>query len=108
MRPDGIPGDVAAKIVAAIRAHHLKANILGHEQAGNAIHWDRAWVDPGGTIFGNGPYAKVPVTFHDAPPGPENEIVIRVYAPERLRRKLAKLLPGKPAVVGGAPEGGQG
>lgn len=115
----GIPEDVSAKIVAAIRANHLKANIDEHEgnpfapKQTSEIHWEKAWVDPGGTIFGPGPYLKVPITLHfdppvdlrglhpklkDFAPYSSDEITVRVYAPERLRRKLAKLLPGKPSV----------
>ena len=73
-------------VLAAIRANHLKANISGYEAGDCPIHWDRAWIDPGGTIFGPGPYAKVPVTLMD-----DDEIVIRVYPPARLRKRLAKL-----------------
>jgi hypothetical protein len=73
-----------AEVIAAIRQTHLKANIAGYEAQGATLHWDRAWVDPGGVIWGPGPYAKVPVTREG------DEIVIRVYPPERLRRRLAK------------------
>lgn len=87
-----------ADVVAAIKANHLKANISGYEAGidGAVIHWDRAWIDPG---FGgdSGPYAKVPITLHWDPPilaagmtFDTDEIVVRVYPPERLRRRLAK------------------
>ena len=75
-----------AEVIDAIRRNHLRANIDDFEDAGLPIHWDRAWVDPGGTVFGLGPYAKVPVSLSDT----DEEIVIRVYAPERLRKRLAK------------------
>ena len=74
-------------VIAAIRANHLKANIGWFEQGTECavIHWERATVDPGGTIFGLGPYLKVPVTWNG------ETIPRRVYAPARLRRRLAKL-----------------
>ena len=109
---NGIPVEVEAEIVAAIRANHLKANIDVHENnllvaegQHATVHWDRAFVDRGGTVFGLGPYAKVPITLRFDPPWKvagrmvtEDEITVRVYPPERLRRKLAKLLPGLPSV----------
>ncbi len=51
------------------------------------IRWDLATVDPGGTVFGQGPYLKVPVHCRacEAEHGRH-----RVYAPERLRKQLAK------------------
>jgi hypothetical protein len=76
-------GMTDAEIIAAIRKDHLKANIAAYE-AHYAVHWDRARVDPGGTIFGPGPYLKVPVSWCD------EELVIRVYPPARLRRRLAR------------------
>ena len=85
-----------ADVIAAIRACHLKANIGWMEQHPKMrVHWTATkerpvngdlyvTVDPGGTIFGPGPYIKVPVsgmgwegTRH------------RVYAPERLRKRIA-------------------
>jgi hypothetical protein len=80
-----------AEVVAAIRAKHLKANIDHFErdpEFWGRPDWDRAWVDPGGTIFGSGPYLHVPIVGGDAD-GTQQ----RVYAPERLRRKLAKVWP---------------
>ncbi len=81
-----------ADVIAAIRARHLKANIDSPYYVRH--HWDRAWVDPGGTIFGEGPYVKLPVDW--AIYGPERpeteEVTIRVYAPARLRRRLARRL----------------
>ena len=75
-------------VIAAIRKQHLKANIGMYERMerrGYAIlGWDAATVDPGGTLFGPGPYLKLPVVLR------EDQIVIRVYAPARLRRRLAK------------------
>jgi hypothetical protein len=72
------------EIIAAIRREHLKANIAKFEVDPQAvIHWDRAWVDSGGTIFGPGPYLKVPVSH----PG-WGETVHRVYPTARLRRRF--------------------
>lgn len=77
-----------AEVIAAIRANHLKANIRNPYYVRH--YWDRAWVDPGGTIFGPGPYVKLPVDWLWAEGSDKtNEVVIRVYAPARLRRKLA-------------------
>lgn len=87
-----------AEIVAAIRRSHLKGS--GVDGTDRTVHWDRAYVDPGGTIFGPGPYAKVPITLLSESGQPIDEITVRVYPPERLRRKLAKLLPGSPVVSG--------
>lgn len=83
------------EIVRAIRARHLKANIAWYEAHPDwyTLHWRAAFVDPGGTIFGPGPYVKLPVTMHE-PNSRRDRIVIRVYAPERLRRKLAALRAG--------------
>jgi hypothetical protein len=77
------------EVVAAIRARHLKANIAWYEAHPEryTLHWDRAFVDRGGTIFGLGPYVKLPITVHE--PNFSDEITIRVYAPERLRKRLA-------------------
>ena len=76
-----------AEVIAAIRRCHLKANI-GHieRKRGVTLRWDMAWVDPGGTIFGPGPYVKLPITNYW---GGGESTVHRVYAPARLRRKLA-------------------
>ena len=70
------------EVIAAIRANHLKANVSNHPAS--ALLWHKAWVERGGTIFGPGPYLHVPVDWEG------ERIVIRVYPPERLRRKLAK------------------
>jgi hypothetical protein len=77
-----------AEVLDAIRANHLKANISVAEAEGRA-HWDRAWIDRGGTIFGAGPYAKVPVSLMQDGVVVD-EIVVRVYPPERLRKRLAR------------------
>ena len=69
-----------AEVITAIKANHLRANVSWLEQAGGTLDWDRAVLDPGGTIFGPGPYAQVPTTMDDA--------WIRVYPPERLRKRL--------------------
>jgi hypothetical protein len=80
-----------ADVIAAIRANHLEANLSNRYYVRH--HWDRAWVDPGGTIFGPGPYVKLPVDLatNDEPNSPTEEVTIRVYAPARLRRRLARL-----------------
>lgn len=70
-------------VIAAIRANHLQANIAAYEREDVTIDWDRARVDPGGTIYGPGPYLHVPVNT------PLEFFVLRVYAPERVRRQLA-------------------
>lgn len=84
-------------VVAAIRANHLKANIGWIEDLGPTpmhssgvpivLHWERAWLDPGGTIFGHGPYVKLPITGYW---GTDEETTHRVYPPARLQRQLAK------------------
>lgn len=81
------PSAVNRVTLDEIRNNHLKANVSYYEDDPNAtVHWDRAWIDPGGTIFGAGPYAKVPITLPEG-----DEIVIRVYPPARLRRRLGKV-----------------
>lgn len=78
----------AADVIAAIRANHLKANIAQFEADPDywgRPDWERAWVDPGGSIFGPGPYVKVPIVGGD-----HDGTVHRVYAPARLRRQLAR------------------
>lgn len=77
-----------AEVIAAIRANHLKANIENPCIMGK--HWDEAWLDPGDSIFGPGPYVKLPVDYLVRHGSPETErVTIRVYPPARLRRKLA-------------------
>jgi len=77
-----------ADVIAAIRANHLKANIENTCYVRH--HWSEAWVDPGGTMFGAGPYVKLPVDWLIGPGSDETtRVVIRVYAPARLRRRLA-------------------
>jgi hypothetical protein len=75
-----------ADVIDAIRRCHLKANIDDFERDPSSdVQWDRATIDVGGTpIFGNGPYLHVPVVTT------EDECVVRVYPPARLRRRLAK------------------
>ena len=41
-----------AEVLATIRKRHLKANISSFRE--EQLHWDRAWLDEGGTIFGPG------------------------------------------------------
>lgn len=85
-----------AEVIAAIRANHLQANISNPYYVRH--YWDEAWVDPGGTMFGPGPYLRLPVDWAmDDSPNPKTErVVIRVYAPARLQRRLAKLWERKP------------
>lgn len=76
-----------AEVIAAIRANHLKANICHDVYVRH--YWDRAYLDPGGTIFGEGPYVKLPVDWLVKDGSSDTcEVVIRVYAPARLRRQL--------------------
>lgn len=73
-------------VVAAIRRTHLTFNIAEYERNPRArIHWNEARVDPGDTVFGPGPYLKVPVTLDG------ERTVHRVYAPARLQRRLRRL-----------------
>ncbi len=81
-----------AEVIAAIRKRHKRYNIRvweRHPRRGT-VRWERASVDPGGTIFGPGPYLHVPITMNPVWYGCEDEIAVRVYPPERLRKKLAK------------------
>ena len=76
-----------AEVIATIRRTHLKVNIDQFErepETWGAPQWDAAWIDPGGTIFGDGPYLKVPIRG-----GRGDGTLQRVYAPERLRRRLS-------------------
>ena len=77
------------EVIDAIRARHLKANIDYYESKPGwyTLRWEAAWLDPGGSIFGPGPYVKLPVDIHE--PDCTDDAVIRVYAPARLRRRLA-------------------
>jgi hypothetical protein len=78
-----------ADVIAAIRANHLKANICDPYYVRH--YWDEAWVDPGGTIFGHGPYVHLPVDLLTLEGSDDTDrVVIRVYAPAKLRRRLAK------------------
>lgn len=77
-------------VIAAIRKTHLKANI---DDATIVNHyWAEATVDPGGSLFGPGPYLKLPVDQYHA--GGLDRVVIRVYPPARLRRRLAHVWKG--------------
>lgn len=105
-----------AEVITAIRANHLKANIgwieaLGrrprHPSTGKpiAIQWNRAWVDPGGTIFGGGPYLHVPVRgYWGGGDSGRDDTVHRVYPPARLRRSLAAKWQWRADEAQGAPK----
>lgn len=76
------------EVIDAIRKAHLKANIDHCErdtERWGAPQWDKAWLDPGGAIYGPGPYLKVPIRG-----GEWDGMVRRVYAPARLRRRLSR------------------
>ena len=82
----------ATDVVAAIRADHLKTNIGRYERDRLAtIHWFQATVDWGGTMFGAGPYLKVPVSHIQ---WETDTVILRVYAPVQLQRRLTKLREG--------------
>lgn len=84
---DGARCRACDEVIAAIRATHLTANIDQFEREPDrwgAPQWQDAWVDPGGTLFGPGPYLKVPIRG-----GAWDGTVQRVYAPAPLRRRLA-------------------
>ena len=76
--PPSSPALTDADVIAAIREHHLVIRAPGIRM------WREATVDPGGTIFGPGPYAHLPILCDD-----DERIVVRVHAPARLRRRLA-------------------
>lgn len=102
-RSEAAPSLTDADVIAAIRANHLKANIGWCERKRSVtLHWDRAWVDPGGTYFGGGPYLKLPITNYW---GEGEETVHRVYPPARLMRRLAKIWAGgSQAPLAGSPK----
>lgn len=76
-------------VIVAIQQNHRRANIRNREYVRH--HWDAAWVDKGGTVFGPGPYVHLPVDMLIREGSAETErVTIRVYAPERLRKRLAK------------------
>lgn len=89
------------EIIEAIRANHLKANIRNTCYVRH--YWDEAWLDTGPGLFAKGPYVKLPVDWLVREGSDETErVVIRVYPPERLRRKLADAV----ARTGGGVTGG--
>lgn len=82
-----------ADVIAAIRKTHLKANIdmlEWAEMCGGRVAWEKAWIDHGGAIFGPGPYLKVPIEG-----GEWDGTAHRVYAPAKLRRRLAQQWKGR-------------
>lgn len=75
-------------VIEAIRKCHLRANIRNTAYVRH--HWALARVDAGGTVFGRGPYVHLPVDWLMEHGGTKTErVVIRVYPPERLRKRLA-------------------
>lgn len=79
-------------MIDAIRKKHRRNNIgvwERHPERGT-IRWERAFVDGGGTIFGPGPYLHVPITMNPDWYGCEDEIAVRVYPRERLRKNLER------------------
>lgn len=78
-----------AQVIEAIRRDHLQANISNPYYVRH--YWERAWLDPGGTIFSDGPYVKLPVDWLLRDGSDETEeVVIRVYPPARLLRRLLR------------------
>lgn len=86
-----------AEVIDAVRADHLHANIA--DATIRRVHWDGATVDPGGSLFGPGPYLKVPADRQFNTRGDTERVTIRVYAPARLRRKLAAKWVGTPVAL---------
>lgn len=76
------------QVIAAIRQNHLKANISNPYYVRH--YWGKAWLDAGGTIFGDGPYVHLPVDWQFDDSGKTDRVTIRVYPPARLRRRLAR------------------
>lgn len=48
----------------------------GHARAGHEHDWERSWVDPGGAIWGPGPYLKLAFRWRDGGDGAE-----RIHCP---------------------------
>jgi hypothetical protein len=88
-----------ADVITAIRHCHLKANIRNPYYVRH--HWKLAWVDPGGTLWGDGPYVKLPVDWLWKKGSKRTDrVTIRVYAPARLRRRIARRWkPAKPKAL---------
>lgn len=86
------------EVIAAIRAMHLKSGIAAWEDRPDLQHWDRASLDPGGTIFGPGPYVKLPVSLLGPLGEVCDEVTIRVFPPKHLQRRLSRqwVRKGKP------------
>jgi hypothetical protein len=91
------------EVLAAIRKSHYRAPYEKRSEwdpKAPRLQWGAAWIDPGGVVFGLGPYAKVPVVEWNeekgqwVPYGSRGEgatggVVVRVYPkPERLRQRL--------------------
>lgn len=76
------------EVIAAIRRQHLKANIENHCYVRH--YWKLAWLDVGG-VFCEGPYVHLPVDWLVRKGSRQTErVTIRVFAPARLRRRLAR------------------
>jgi hypothetical protein len=76
-----------------IEAVQLNALEWRHMVAGQIVweRWEEATVDPGGSLWGPGPYVKLPVdvVYED---GTEDLITVRVHPREWIRRILASAL----------------
>lgn len=86
-------------VIDAIRDRHLPCEwpLEPGPDADYRVDWDDATVDPGGTVFGPGPYLHVRIEMADG----SDEWVIRVYPPEPLRQHLAAAW--RPSTTGGQP-----
>jgi hypothetical protein len=79
-----------AEVIAVIRVTHTWSNIK--DPLFVRHYWDKATLDPGGTIFGPGPYVHLPVDYiANRQTGETERLVIRVYPSERVRRTLERL-----------------
>jgi hypothetical protein len=80
-RPALRPCDLEA--IALIREHHLS---YGYGGGPHVERWDLCWID----WMGGAPYVKLPIVLMDGAE-PYDEVVVRVRAPARLHKKLAKV-----------------
>lgn len=80
-----------ADMIRLIQQHHHRTNIGPHEDDPSArIQWEKAWVDPGGSIFAGCPYLHVPV-FQPGWSEPGWDPVRRVYPNARAQRLIAAI-----------------